>query len=266
MVAAPCVGPGPCYRPGVPVPSIPTSASVLSARARALRPSATLAVSARMREILREVVVRGNDRVSDVAIRHLANVPRGAFLPTVDLDGVAEGVLRHPWIASARVRRVLPDRLVIEVEERRTALLLALDGLYRVAPDGTVFARARPPGLDAPVLTGLGVEPLRSHPDLGRRVLGLSLALLREVDDAEGLARDDLSEIHFDPLSGFELILRSGARLLLGWRPPGEALADLARLRVSLDGPVSVDLAGRRVALVRTPPSASPAHRPKEQP
>ena len=42
---------------------------------------------------------------------------------TADLKRVKEAVETLPWVASATVRRVFPDRLIVEVERRKALAL-----------------------------------------------------------------------------------------------------------------------------------------------
>lgn len=60
---------------------------------------------------------------------------------TADLKRVKEAVETLPWVASATVRRVFPDRLIVEVE-RRKALALYEDG--RIVSDKGVLFAANP--------------------------------------------------------------------------------------------------------------------------
>jgi len=201
-----------------------------------------------------ELTVTGNDRASTVALRHLADVRDGASLLTVDLDAVVAGVTRHPWVASATVRRVLPDQLHITVTEHETAMLVLLRGLYRVADDGTVFARARSHELDLPVLTGLDPAVADDSPVAARGVIRQAQRTLSLLEDARALDLDQVSEVAFDLDLGFSLVLNNGSRILLGYRDPAlqaGRLADLRAAGLDLSRPheVDLDLAGLALAM-----------------
>jgi cell division septal protein FtsQ len=76
----------------------------------------------------------------------------------VDLPAVRRTVESEPWVQSARVRRVLPDRLVIDVVERQPAAVATIDSeLYVVDQDGTILDRysASYDGLERPIVKGL---------------------------------------------------------------------------------------------------------------
>ena len=131
---------------------------------------------------VQEIDVVGNVRSGTVAVRHLANVREGERLLAVDLSEVIDGVLRHPWISRASVRRVFPSTLVVEVEEHQPALLLSSRGLYRISQEGTLFARARSSDLDQPLLTGIDPELIDRQVAVARRIVGDALDILHAVE------------------------------------------------------------------------------------
>ncbi len=197
------------------------------------------------------VEIVGNHRATEVAIRHLAQVPTGAHLGSLDLDRVRQQVERHPWVAEAQVARLLPSTLRIEVREHQPVLLLALDQLWYVDAQGHPFKPADSQDLDYPVLTGVPRELVSTRPELAQATVQGALRLLEAVDDGP-LRRDQLSELHFDDRMGYELVLRNGSRLRVGFDDPAPALERLERmLRHGLDlaSPQEIDLVPQTVAI-----------------
>jgi cell division septal protein FtsQ len=183
-----------------------------------------------------ELSVSGNRHASSVALRHLADVRVGDSLAFVDLDAVVEGVSQHPWVASATVRRVFPGKLSITVVEHQTEMLLLADGLYRVAGDGTVFAKARSSDLDLPILTGMGPDLAGASPVAARGVVRQALRLLSLVEESGAVPLNQVSEVRFGTDLGFSLILRNGSRIHFGYQDPAIQTNRLAALRtVGLD-------------------------------
>ena len=196
----------------------------------------------------------GAQRASPAELRHLADVRSGDHLLSVDLDAVARKVERHPWVVSATARRRLPSTIEVTVVEHEPVMLLALDKLWYVDANGVVFKSASTDDLDYPVLTGLDPTLASARPELARAVL---LGALRVMDATAGrpaLPVDDVSEIHHDPVTGFELVLRSGSRVVVGNGPPAPRLDRLMRLLesgVDLKQPQRIDLDLDNVAVTR---------------
>src|SRR5213079_2181876 len=114
---------------------------------------------------VREVVVRDHHRLPADEVRAAAGIEPGMSIWDVDAAAAEARLAAHRWIRSARVRRELPHRVVIEVREERPLAIVALEdgrGEYYVSPHGHLFA---PVGAndarDFPYLTGLARADLK---------------------------------------------------------------------------------------------------------
>lgn len=206
------------------------------------------------------VSVVGNQRASVVQLRHLARVPDDAHIATVDLDAVRRGVERHPWVRQATVFRSFPGGLVIEVLEHQPAMLLALDHLWYVDGNGRPIKLAESRDLDYPVLTGMRQDLAEQRPDLAAAIVQGALRVAAACD-GQPIRPEQISEIHHDPLRGFELVLHSGTRLVLGNSNPAPAMARLQRMiaaGLDLDQPQRIDLDVETVAIATPLPPLAP--------
>lgn len=196
--------------------------------------------------------IEGNHRASTVALTWLAGLPVGEPLLLVDLDDAMASVGRHPWVASVTASRSLPDSIVLRVVEREAAAVLVLDQHYLVDAAGEPFTRAGPGDYDRPVFTGLSPELARKEPALARRIVQEGLARAEALGGHAGLEENDVSEVHFDSVAGYSLILRNGGQLQLGFRDPDrlDRLDQLTGAGVDLSRPHRIDLAPDRLAVV----------------
>jgi len=84
--------------------------------------------------------VESTEHISAESIAKLARVEEGTTLLNVDIDSVVESVKRNPWVEDVQITREFPDRLKIEVTERKPgAIVLMSSGTigWYVAADGT---------------------------------------------------------------------------------------------------------------------------------
>src|SRR5262249_30999499 len=128
---------------------------------------------------LREVVVRDHHRLPASEIRSAARITPGMSIWDVDVLASEQRLVAHRWIRSARVRRELPHRVVIQVREERPQAIVALEdgkGEYYVSAHGRLFA---PVGAadarDFPYLTGLASADLKPGEPFGPRALHRAL-------------------------------------------------------------------------------------------
>lgn len=204
--------------------------------------------------VVQRVEARGHQRASEEALRHLADIPNGTTIWGVDLDRAERGVEGHPWVRRARATREWPDRVIIEVEEHDPVALLHYDGLYYVDREGHPFLGDVRDDLDFPVITGVGPDLERAHPDLPRLAVRDALWLLEQLDTQGLVAREDVSEIAFSRTRGFTVQTR-GARIAFDVEDLERQVSRLQLLvgrgDLDLGEPRWVDLAPSTVAIVR---------------
>ncbi|MDE0031075.1 MAG: FtsQ-type POTRA domain-containing protein [Deltaproteobacteria bacterium] len=143
---------------------------------------------------VREVKVLGAQRVKGEDIVVMTGLGPHTGIWSTDPVELGRKVERHPWVKRALVRRELPARLTITVEEWSPGGIVALDRLYYVADDGVIFkALDEEDSVDLPFVTGLRAAGLVPEAPDTRKKLSQVLELAHTVERA-GL---DLSEIRF---------------------------------------------------------------------
>ncbi len=214
---------------------------------------------------LREVVVRDHHRLPASEIRAAADITPGMSIWDVDVPAAEQRLAAHRWIRSARVRRELPHRVVIQVREERPQAIVALEdgkGEYYVSAHGRLFA---PVGAadarDFPYLTGLASADLKPGEPFGPRALHRALTLVRQ---SGGLA---VSEVHVDRARGLTLLpVRPSVPIELGWSGFAAKLARLPRILTLWAGRepeiAAVNLQFDDEVIVRTRGARAPARRP----
>jgi len=92
---------------------------------------------------VRHIEIDGANRSSAGDRVAASGVGEGALLLWVDTGAIERAVRSDPWVSDVRVSRVWPDRIVVEVRERRPIVWVeGVLGWMQVAEDGTVVARA----------------------------------------------------------------------------------------------------------------------------
>lgn len=128
-------------------------------------------LTASQRFALADIEVRGTSAMQDDDVRRLLAPAMGENLFRLPLGALEQRLRREPWVASAAVRRRLPDGLVVELVEHRAAVVVELGGLYLADADGNVFKRVdltRGEGAGLPVVTGISRDDYRRAPDQAR--------------------------------------------------------------------------------------------------
>lgn len=94
------------------------------------------------RFIVQGVETQGLRSVNPAAVNELAAVG-GISIWNIRPDEVAERVRKNPYVAGATVNVLLPDRVIVQVQERQAAVIWNAAGVnYEVTSDGEVLGPA----------------------------------------------------------------------------------------------------------------------------
>ncbi len=204
---------------------------------------------------VRRIEILGLDRLDASRVRAWMGMVEGGSIWQASPQVLEARLERQPAIASATVRRLLPDRLRVTVHERRPrAILRAEDRLFLVDQSGVVLDPATP--ADVAVLPIVSVDTARwraAHPERAQPELPLPRELREAVRVAHlfetGLAGIRVSEVALVP--GGErpevVAFSEDGRLAMklgwgGWRDKLDALRRvLAHAASSLSGDPGAD-------------------------
>ncbi len=127
-----------------------------------------------------EIIVTGRRETSRAELLRAVHLIRGAPILAFDLDRALKRVERLPWVRRASVKRMLPDTVILNIEERRPLALWQNKGRFRLIDrDGEVIrGQALERFSSLPVVVGPNAPApalelltmLRSRPELMRRV------------------------------------------------------------------------------------------------
>lgn len=152
---------------------------------------------------VRGVTVRGNSRLSTGEVLALVSGLTSENVLRTDLSEYRARLIDSPWVADARLRRVLPSSVEVVIRERQPMGLCRLAGrLYLVDDTGTVIDEYGPQyaDLDLPIIDGLSSVPRDGGPALDPARAELAAAVMRDITDHKAIGRRvsqiDVSDAH----------------------------------------------------------------------
>ena len=177
---------------------------------------------------VREIQVRGADKVSGDEVIAMAGLRRGMSIWSIDLAVIEKKIGRHPWVRRVLARREFPRRVIIDVEERTPKAIVAMRKLYYVDADGVVFKEVGPgENVKFPLLTGLRPEQITAPDPATRKRIQDALRLSEMMVQRS----HSLSEIHFAKPD--RLVVYTTAypiALHMGWGDWADKLTRMERL------------------------------------
>jgi len=208
---------------------------------------------------LRHIVVDAKGGVQRKQVVAASGLALGRNVMTVDLAGVERNIERLPYVASAQVRRELPDRIVITVTERmpiarisddlKLPLYVDRDGVT-IKPMANEALRANLPEIVGTRFTGVEPGQRLDQPEVLAAVQLLSCMELTPVRARMDVAKIDVSH----PLA-IEAQTRDGASVLFQLRYLPQQLGRLEEIMDYAESQgqqiASVDLTPERNVPVR---------------
>jgi len=209
---------------------------------------------------VREVEVEGGRKIAKETLLSLTVMEGMPNLFSVNLKEVVKRLESHPWIEQVRVRKVFPNKIFIQVEERKPMAIIQLEELYYIDTRGEVFSPlGEKDEYNYPYLTGLTRQVLDKEPVEAKRLITKALELLRVVDQEKVPPLEEISEIHMERSSGIHCFTkREGVEVKMGWEDFGEKKKRLcliwSDLRKRGFSAVSIDCSDlNRVVVKKTP-------------
>ena len=176
------------------------------------------------------VQVSGCEVLEPQTVIQQAMIPSGVNILSLDLDGLRLRVTAHPWIASAVISREIPDRIRIEIVERKPVALVKGQKFYLLDDQGVCFSRAAPgKHLGLPIITGFDPE----IPAPGCKLPREFTALIEDFYQESQLRLPWrlISEIRWSRNKGLSIFtVRGGIQIDLGRDNYGPKIAKLERV------------------------------------
>jgi cell division protein FtsQ len=181
---------------------------------------------------IREISVEGGERVKPAEVRDLIGIRVGENIFKADLGRARQALLHLPWVREVQVRRTLPARIRVVIEERKPCALVVL-GKERQWVDREGYLLEQAVETTGPLLSGSrALETER-----GRRLDERSQIALQALCPLDEQFLAQFAEFQLQSDSP-ELVLqaKAGFRVLLDLEDLGERLKLLERLLTKLKG------------------------------
>ena len=150
-----------------------------------------------------EIALAGEKEIGRNEILELAGITDRSSLLFLDAARTRARLLNNPWISDATVLKLYPDRLRIEIKERKPFARWQKDGrVALIAADGTVLdASVSPRFSDLPLVVGKGAEQTGQ----GFLALVARYPMIAQITEASVLVAERRWNLH----------LRGGVEILL---------------------------------------------------
>ena len=107
---------------------------------------------------IEEITVEGNEKISKEEIVYLSEIQIGENIYQYSKTSIKEKIKTNPYIEEVQVYRLLPDKIEIEVKERKASFLLQLEGTYAYINNQGYILEINKENIYLPIITGFSTE------------------------------------------------------------------------------------------------------------
>jgi cell division septal protein FtsQ len=161
---------------------------------------------------VKKMVFKGCEKSKESDLYKLSGLDEKTSMISLDLNKLSRNIQRHPWVKSVSVKKQLPDRIMVGINEREPVAMVNLDNLYYVDSGSVVFKRLeKGDSTDFLVITGLTQEEAFSDDEDDKALLSDALSLIEMLKERKTFSDKDISEINLDSVRGITLFTYNGA-------------------------------------------------------
>lgn len=205
---------------------------------------AAMGVKAMLRSSLFDIArveYEGQARMPYEELTRLSGLEQGVNIFSVDLASTCRKIGASPWVGEVTMRRMLPSRIRVEIDERiPAAVVKANDDLFLTSRDGVILGYATEADrVSLPRISGIAIRQGRAEADAGIKVA----AALELTDFLKGRSfpgPDDDMEVRVDDPFNVILML-NGVEIRLGrgdydekFKKLAEVESDIRRRQIEL--------------------------------
>jgi cell division protein FtsQ len=165
---------------------------------------------------LRNISLSGNQRLSEKEILAQADIHPGDNLVALNLRLVRDRLLAHPWIATARVSREIPEALNIQIMEHSPLARIDLGRTFLINAEGRIFKEAEDNDpQDIPLVTGMAYSDISLGKDALTAAMQTALQVLRYSRAASSaIGYPEIKRLHMDKQIGVSITLKQSERII----------------------------------------------------
>ena len=182
---------------------------------------------------IENVALAGNSRLAPSDITREGGIELGKNLFSFDTRAAEAGIVKNPWVSSAKVTRELPNTLKVEIVERKAAAIASLgERLFLVTSEGEPFKEVKPDDpTDFPLVTGITAAELGRDRAGALERMRTAVGILEKYQALKLARVYPPEELHLQPTGHAMLTIgKQGVTLALGLPPYARKLAMAAEV------------------------------------
>jgi cell division septal protein FtsQ len=179
-----------------------------------------IALAVKSRFIVANIIVSGNELISDGAVIALAGINRGADITKLSETDIKKRIEANPYLQLSDLALDYPDTVKITVAESRARAVVLSAGIMLLIDDSCRLLESmnQMPGRDFITVTGMEVNDRRMGQRIGSTKQGQVKALeaVLAAISSRGLSDELIHELNIEDLNDIYLVAETGVQVKLG--------------------------------------------------
>ena len=120
---------------------------------------------------IEDLIIKGNDSLSEDEIFYKSGVQLGENIFKLDLKKSKDSLIQEPWIKEVEIKRVIPNRIIISIKERKPAAIVHTgEEYFSSTKEGIVLSKIDRPeeGFSLPLVLGLELDVIKIGEIIGK--------------------------------------------------------------------------------------------------
>ncbi|MDO9555427.1 MAG: FtsQ-type POTRA domain-containing protein [Atribacterota bacterium] len=120
---------------------------------------------------IEEVIVKGNDCLSEDEIFYKSGIQLGENIFKLDLKRSKDFLMQEPWIKEVEIKRVIPNKIIISIKERKPAAIVHIgEECFSSTKEGIVLSKIDRPEekFGLPLILGLELDEIKIGEIIGK--------------------------------------------------------------------------------------------------
>jgi len=120
---------------------------------------------------IENVIIKGNDCLSEDRIFYKSGIQLGENIFKLDLIKSKDSLMQEPWIKEVEVKRVIPNKIIISIKERKPAAIVhTREEYFYSTKEGIILSKIDRPEerFDLPLILGLELGEIKIGKSIDR--------------------------------------------------------------------------------------------------
>ena len=113
---------------------------------------------------IEEVIIKGNDYLSEDEIFYKSNIKLGENIFKLDLKKTVDSLIQEPWIKEVEIKRVIPNKIIISLKERKEVAIVRIgEEYFSSTKEGIVLSKIdrSEERFGLPLVLGLEIDKIK---------------------------------------------------------------------------------------------------------